>query len=363
MSDEKRMILNMLKEGKITEDEALKLLEAIGEQEAREGTGKGNDYDHFEANVIDKITRSVDKIVKKTGEAINNIDFDEIAGYFSGNARFKGRLEKSYTKSISDMEECHIHISNSNGKINFQNWNNDFIQVDTKIQYDDSLVTADYEFLSIEKEEDTIHITTGRNGATHSYAFDINMTVYLPNRPYDSVKVEASNGALSGIGVEADEISLETSNGKIYTNALNASEISLKGKNAAIEAMESEGKNLKIKTTNGKIFIHGIYLENVEADTTNGSIILSDITELTKTINIQTVNGAIRIGLSNYARSVKVFLHGLNKYSSKVNLSERFGSVIRNKGEVTAYTDGFTESDEDGLYIEGSTQNGTVNID
>ena len=62
MTEEKQLILNMLKEGKITVEEASDLLGAIGDKKIKE-----NDF-------AGKITSTVDSIIKKATEAISAID-------------------------------------------------------------------------------------------------------------------------------------------------------------------------------------------------------------------------------------------------------------------------------------------------
>ena len=75
MSREREMILEMLKDGKITNDEALKLLDAIGENKSQEKQSTSSNK-IFDDSFVDKVTDSISKIGTKTEEAIKKLNLD-----------------------------------------------------------------------------------------------------------------------------------------------------------------------------------------------------------------------------------------------------------------------------------------------
>ena len=79
MTEEKQMILNMLKDGKITVEEASDLLAAIGDKKKSDNDLGG------------KITSAVDNIIKKATETLSNIDLDNMIDL--NNFNIKGELD------------------------------------------------------------------------------------------------------------------------------------------------------------------------------------------------------------------------------------------------------------------------------
>lgn len=74
MSEGKKVILDMLKEGKINEDEALKLLESLKETKNK----NFSKYDENISKILDSLTRNGKKIGKKSYEYVRNIDYRKL---------------------------------------------------------------------------------------------------------------------------------------------------------------------------------------------------------------------------------------------------------------------------------------------
>lgn len=77
MSKEKLLVLQMLKEGKISEEEALKLLEAMGEDKNTKKNIGENKFKFLEDDFVSKITDSIASIGRRTQEAIQKINIEE----------------------------------------------------------------------------------------------------------------------------------------------------------------------------------------------------------------------------------------------------------------------------------------------
>lgn len=360
MSKEKLMILNMLKEGKITEEEALKLLEAIGESSDKTADDKFND---LEENVINRIANSLERFVKKTTDTISNIDFEEWAAPIGAAvSKYRARTEGAISLEIGEMENPVLNVNNKDGRIQIYTWDNAFIDCKGKISYDDKLISPDHEFFSMKKEGNEIHIYPNlpQSGAQ---PFELNLQIAVPKKHFGAVKLNTTNGAMEVNQIEAGYVEMNSTNGRL--NLFNASvdEAVLEATNAKIEVVDLEGKKLSAKTMNGKIALNGLYVEEAQAESTNGSIAVADISNSLKRLTTTTVNGSIRINIANFVRAVKADFSKINKYTTKVNLSNRFASIVQGNNEVTAYTDGFNEEDQDALRIEGSTVNGSINVE
>ena len=131
MSEEKIMILKMLKDGKISEEEALKLLNAVGEKKG-EKTYKPNkrneihieadDYDVIDASdkFASKISNFVNKIVTKSletaekgmrdGHVYANFSFDD-------GDRFKNKKFATLKLDVDKNKKYDLIINNTNEKV------------------------------------------------------------------------------------------------------------------------------------------------------------------------------------------------------------------------------------------------------
>src|SRR5699024_1208471 len=100
------------------------------------------------------------------------------------------------------------------------------------------------------------------------------LIVYIPEKLYDSLKVEIDNGSLQVDGINVKELQAESENGRL-----------------TIENVTTE--NVQVSTNNGKIDIY-----HVEGDilgkTNNGAIFL-ETQELDRELKLQTDNGSIKV--------------------------------------------------------------------
>ncbi len=362
MSEEKLLVLNMLKEGKISEEEALRLLEAMGEDKGL-GEEEENKFRDFEENVVGKITSSLEKLFKKTSETIQNIDFEDFnIGFGTSSGRFKSRTEKSQSLEISEVENPHLKINIRNGRIQMYPWDNEFIECRAKINYDEKLVGLDHEFFVLKKEDRDIIIEPVYH-IGGSQPFELNLEVSIPRRFFESMNISTTNGSVEVGLVETNYLEIESTNGKLMLNSNSAEKTVLNTTNAKIEIVDHSGKELHVTSTNGKIVLNGLYVKETEIKTTNGSVSVQDISNLCSKLSTYTTNGSIRIGIGSFVRGVKVEFNKMNKHTSKVNLSDRFTSIVQEGKDVIAYTEGFTEEAEDSLRLYGSTVNGSINVE
>ncbi|MDO5717816.1 MAG: DUF4097 family beta strand repeat-containing protein [Tissierellia bacterium] len=363
MSKEKLLVLNMLKEGKITEEEALRLLEAMGESESEEEDKKFKDFEDNLENIVGKVTSSVEKIMKKTTETIQNMDFEDLHLVFVGNSgKYKAKTEQAKTMEISEIENPIFRLSNKNGRVQIYPWDNDFIECRSKINYDSKLLGPDHEFFTLKKEDRDIIVNPNYH-AGGSQPFELNMQIAVPRRFFEAFHISTTNGSIEASLLDSKYMEVNTVNGKIILNSNTAEDSNFSAMNAKIEVLDHTGKNMKITNTNGKVVVNGLYVEDTEITTTNGNIILQEISNMARRISTISTNGSIRIAIGDFVRGVKVDFQKVNKYTTKVNLSDRFTSVLQGNKDVIAYTEGFNEEDMDSLSIKGSTVNGSVIVE
>jgi len=378
MSEEKKLILNMLKENKITEDEALKLLDAIGQKERAENekTNFAEKEASFESSLntfVNKIVTGVETAINKAGDAINNMDFD-ISNINIAGSKFNANTTKTF--KIEDIEEnINLFINNLQGAVQIQSHNQDFIECIAVINYDNKYHNETDEFL--------IHKVDGHN---HYYGIDMDknnwnfksqLIINLPKDKLDSIKVRNSNSKIQANNFEIDNVIFETTNARIEYSNLTSKSINSTTTNAKIEAInvradeitsnttnskislsEIKADKLEAYTTNGKINLTKLNVVDIDAQNTNGSLYVSNIYDDTKTLNLSSTNGGIYIEGLNFDRSIKASLSAKN---SDV-ISPKFSKILRDKHTTEAFTENYDENAENSLNITAVTSNGKISI-
>lgn len=97
---------------------------------------------------------------------------------------------------------------------------------------------------------------------------------------FDAVDLQASNGRIDILNIEANSLVAMTSNGDILIDDLAVhNSTNLKTSNGAINIEYLTSKDLKANTSNGRINAENIISEDINLDTSNGRIFLSVIGE------------------------------------------------------------------------------------
>ncbi|MFL8968773.1 DUF4097 family beta strand repeat-containing protein [Helcococcus kunzii] len=378
MSEEKKLILNMLKEGKITEDEALKLLDAIGEKEKKEEektnfAEKEASFENSVNNFVNKILSGVETAINKAGDVINNMDFD-ISNINIAGSKFNANTTKTY--KIEDIEEpINFFVNNLQGAIQIQSHNQDYIECIAIINYDNKYHDENNEFL--------IHKIEGNN---HYFGIDLNknnwnfksqLIINLPKDKLNSIKVRNSNSKIQANNFDIDNVIFETTNARIEFSNITSKSINATTTNAKIEAInvgadkivtnttnskislsEIKSDELEAYTTNGKINLTKLNVVDVIAQNTNGSLYVSNIFDDTNKLDLSSTNGGIYIEGLNFERSIKASLSARN---SDV-ISPKFSKIYRDKHSTKAYTENYDENAENTLDITAVTTNGKISI-
>lgn len=343
MKEEKRMILSMLEEGKITADEAMELLEALDETEAN------FTYDRtLEEEYIDK-KEAIKKEIRKNAEEIReNVRKIEGFGANLGNLisnivnnivdksisfNLNGLYETMSTKierDISSIENPVIDLEAINGNINAKSWDQDKISMEITIKYRNKNFSSVNDFYNFYEEGNVL-----RFKPTHRSNLLISLDVNLPNKYYE-------------------EVMLRTSNGKIKVNDLRLDKLMVKTSNGSITAEDISSKDINLSTQNGKIYLNHVSSPIIHGKTTNGSFLLQDINS--ENLNISTINGKIRFTDINSesicGKTSNSSIELENASSKTVKLRTSNGSIICkdiDKEEIRE--------------LDLSTSNSSINVD
>ena len=280
MKEEKKRILKMVEEGKLTVDEAITLLDELekaqqtSEQKQEqivhelstavnfEEAKKGDPFQAKYQSTKEKLFDFVDSALKK----IKDFDFD---------LNFGQSVEISHIFHQGDADLKEVDIDVANGTINIVVWEQPDVRIECKAKVFrvENSDQARQNFL-----RDTLFSVENQKlrFMTQQKWMKVESVIYVPKAQYDRMRIRVFNGAVIGENINVDDLRVKTANGKINFDHVH-------------------GKKAEMETANGKIKISSSRFDNLEAETINGAINLEGDF---KTVETQSFNGNITYHLS-----------------------------------------------------------------
>lgn len=349
MTEEKQLILNMLKEGKITVEEASDLLAAIGDKKSRD-----NDF-------AGKVTSTVDSIIKKATEAISAIDLDQ--AFDINNINLKGEVNSHKDVRVDD-EIDEINIDLVNGEIFVENSTESGIIISSDVFAKKSNL-EDYinveirdNVLNIEENDAyknfgasvKLRIQVGKDFYKNLNIDTVNARVEVADTDFDKLNIDSVNGKIIVINSKSD-IDIDNVNGKIDIKNIDGA-LSIDNVSGAIYLAGIKGDMVEVDNISGNIRVDGLESDRIHANSRSGSIRMYNIKETTD-IDLETVSGTIVVDTADYAGNIKAFVE-----SPAVNVTEKY----QNKIKTDEGYDLSTSTDEAKLSIKAKTRYGKVSL-
>ena len=349
MSEEKKMILNMLKEGKITEEEALKLLEAIKEPSDTDHEASF-DEESFERKMegfANKFASGVESIVKKTGQALSNIklgyDFDVDFG--NGKSYNLSKLKAETTRDFDHRIASgaySLNIINRNGDTIIRSNHEDKLYVHADIKYDDKYIDEDFNFVDFRVNDHEIILESVKN-KYKKQPYNVNLTISIPqDMDLSELTIQNVNGDTNILGIKSNRLIVEEVNGDIGVKFFEADLVDLSNVNGEIKLEDCSSSTSKFNTVNGNINLlaNNDKLRLVEAD---------------------TVNGDIKLRLPE-GRPIQINCSSLLDNFKNTKLPEAFTVVKRKTRSLKAMTHDYRVDSDDRVDLELSTVNGKISF-
>jgi DUF4097 and DUF4098 domain-containing protein YvlB len=267
--EEKMLILKMLQEGKISAEEAHKLLEAVGKNNTNFETDARRNEKKFEEK-MQELQQKANKVAEKLGSTLN-----------SSAEKFSSNSEKFGDDFAKRMESFGNDIADSAVKFTDRmvNYLGNFIDVG----YDKYQYTKNYLYELADNAEiavDTCNFAVIVNPTSESNLIvNLYINTLIPNLSIDEYfKVSQTDNSLSF---------------KTQFPSRTWGKIEI--------MVPKHLSNLNIITTNGKCELIDITVDNIESNTSNGKISLTNCQS--KTIEAITSNGKIAVSGSSAAFS------------------------------------------------------------
>ncbi|MCK0472985.1 DUF4097 domain-containing protein [Halalkalibacter sp. APA_J-10(15)] len=272
--EERKMILKMIEDGKITAEEGVKLLEAIEDKEPIEPNqeaksevttkvnwDEGDSYRerarHSRTSTTNLFTSFIDSAIQK----IKDVDLD-----FNFGASF----DVDHIFQHREHSPTSIDVSLENGSITFQPWDEKDVRVEctAKVYRAKDLEEARRIFL----DECSFRISEQRMlFHTKTKSIKVQTVIYVPRREFEHVKLYTFNGQIIGERIEIDTFDINAMNGSLKLTDVQSKKLIAETVNGAIDLTQSKAELVDVKTLNGAITIDG-QVQDLDAESVNGSI-------------------------------------------------------------------------------------------
>ncbi|MBD3108574.1 DUF4097 domain-containing protein [Bacillus sp. AGMB 02131] len=355
MQDEKKRILKLVEEGKITASEALSLLELL-EDEAKQNSAKEKEIvnDLSTVVILDEEEKKEQDTKKKIASAKDMI-FDFVDNVMTKVKDLDLNLSKSanvnhaFQHTYEPFKEIDIEVANGNVEIAV--WEQDDIKVEceAKVYRTDNTDEARKTLLdevTFSIKDNKLYYIVGQKWMR------VNSKLYLPKNHLDKLKVRLFNGNILGNTLDVDQLKIKTANGKITLNDLTSLKVDLETANGNIELNELNAIKVECDTINGAIKSNGSFQE-ADFETFNGLISVENCGENVKLLKAKSASGAILITVPQNIHAsgeAKSYLGGL-----KVNLQGM--KIVEEKNEVVQKAIKFTNEldSQTSIYAESKT--------
>lgn len=412
MRDEKLMILTMLEEGKITSQEAIKLLEALEETDyfmdygTNEDEEKSINLEQAKENLIEELEKNIEDrkekienigidIGNKLANAFNNLFGTGNLFNLSGNYKV---INTQLEKDISHLDEASLVVKSINGKIDVKSWGEDKLLIKITYRYKNNSFTQDNSFYELYEEDNRIIF---KPLYTNNVMMDLSL--YLPQKHYKEISLTTSNGRIqlenlklnlltcntsnASISLEdivGENVDISTKNGKINLRDISSPILKAVSTNASIKLEDIESRDLMVATKNGRITLSHIAGEGITVKSSNGSIEADNLKG--KVINLDTSNGKIicrdlddgrirELNLSTSNSTIDVEMNHLSKMgyyqleTSLGNINLDIPGLVYKENKqidlgmkkIIAHSINFNE-DEEHFILNASTSNGSIKI-
>jgi|GEM_PF-5009111 len=317
MNDRKK-ILELVQQGKLTPEQADTLLEALGKRKQEKGKatrpwevrsiGDLKQLGTQLSNTVSQSLADVRKTVEGELKVLSNLGI---------GASLSASTEVDLPATVKD-----VWLETRNGQIQVRTWDENFIRVQVRGQVrSNDLTTAEQQL------EDSLQATQSENRYHLTILHDAKAGVLGAN-------VEVS------VPVNMESIAVQTANGEIRVDGVTAGQIRAESSNGSIWVSNSHGESLNLVTENGGIDMHeSVYdtTENVYASTRNGTIVIEGVAADTNLSGVlKTAIGGIHVTRSNIrveyidpARKMhaRLFTDGAQGTPVHVHCETRNGSI------------------------------------
>lgn len=269
MIEERKQILQMVKDGKISVEEAMSLLEELEQSthsmklkekqmlnelsnvvHFQDKKNENNSYNHQSAK--EKFFDFVDSALKK----LKDFDFD---------FNFAQYIEVPHIFQQGNILLNEIQVDIANGKVSIIPWDQKDVRIECvgKVYRVHTIEEARQRFVRdvlFEIKGDTLQFSTKQKW------MKLEVKMFVPKLEYQRIKIRMFNGSIDSKDLNVNEFKLKTANGGIFLSRIKSREMEAETINGKVSIINSQCNHLELGTINGAVTVDGdfqhIYLQS-----------------------------------------------------------------------------------------------------
>ena len=389
MNEEKRQILEMVGEGKISQEDALRLLEALEDDpvdrafdeamsQLREDQGKAGPEPPPPEPPIEPTVRprqegiwsEVEDAAREVGQVLSQTAAVAMDAVSEGMQWAKGAVQKipgvspwweggtdapeGYSQPQEPVEVEKIEIQWVNGPVEIVPWEGNYVNV---TEYAQRPLQEGQQLEMAVTEGGTMRIRWTRDkGFFKGLGLSKYLLVQVPaGMELEKVKAANVSGSLQAQGLRAEKWDLSTTSGRVEAAGIRAEKLKLASVSGVVHAENVQCEELRLNTTSGRIEAPGFGSEHakmtsvsgaveaygngerLEAKTVSGSILLQT-EQPPESVRLETMSGRISLVLppndgftAQYESMSGAFASG---FPVTGTLGEKTGKAVYGDGEM-----------------------------
>ena len=363
MNEEKKRILKMVEEGKVSAEDAFRLLEELekasqtADQKKAEivqelSTAVKFDEAKKEETVHQKIQSTKEKIFEFVDSALKKIkDFDL-------DFNFGQSVEISHIFHQGDVFLKEMDFDVANGSLKLIPWSQNDVRIEcqAKVYRVDDQDQARQNFLKdihFAVEGEKLRFTTQQKW------MKVDAVAYIPQSQYEKARIRIFNGPIQGEKLEVANLRVKTANGKIDLAEITGKKLEAETANGRIKIRQSLVDVLEAETINGAIKLDGDFL-TVEAQSFNGNVTANLNGARCQTIATRATTGGIDLYVpegNSVNGEVKTNLGGFNILLDGIHITEEKNEVLQKLLRFQSVT-----KTPQALTIIAETKTGSVSV-
>lgn len=306
MSEERKRILEMVKNGELSVEEAEKLISVLDkiqsekqqkEQQVANSITADVDFQSESQDQQENKQQSTKNTTESTKEKILNLVESALNKLKDLDLDFHHSVDVTHNTQQNFSDFTKVMIDIPNGSVELVSWD----VPDVRAEFNAKVFRTEDSTVGKEKLLENIDFDV-RNGqlivGCNDKIMKVSAKIYIPERLYEKVHVKLFNGSIKGDGLKADVLELKTANGKLDIVNCEGTKAEVETGNGAISITDTTIKDLEVESINGKINVDGSFVK-LDVQSLGGTIFATVKNQDADTVRVESATGSVYLKVPN----------------------------------------------------------------
>lgn len=383
MHEERKMILKMIEDGKISAEEGLQLLNAMREdntntEEPKKEKAGPHSEEKFNRNSSQQTKPDKDRYVSRdvnwdgggyqraeekvttfakrfsdfVDDAVQKIKEFDLDFNFGSSVE----VEHIFQHRNAKVKEVDIHVEN--GSISFLPWEEEDIRIECHVKV--YKVRDTDEARRVFLNEVNFQFSDGKLVLeAKKKSMKVNTVVYVPKHDFEKIKLYAFNGKITGENVTVNSMEAKTVNGRIDFHEVNADYVNLETVNGTIAVPQLNADKGEAKTVNGAVTVK-TSKGDLDVETLNGMIHYELLERSSARAYLKTTTGSVSIQVPDHVKTegeLKTTVGGIQCDLPQMTVIDEQKDFASKKISFLA-----NKTAQSHLYVEAEATTGTISV-